>query len=155
MQKQLNVRPKWIGMIFVCTGLICLLIGILAWFRTNSKLERYEHTAATIVRIREHRDSEGEMQYDVYIDYTGDDAVYSDRRLGYYSSGMKRGDRIEIAYDPDDPEQIIVAGAGAHIVSYILGFIGVVHLGMGLLAVHAFREKREPELEDPGEQYLR
>ncbi len=141
-----NVVVYLIGGIFALVGLGLLLGGI--FWRSNNKafFENAVEIHATITDIGIYYDSDGEAQHEVYVKYVIDDELYEDVRLGYYSSGMREGQKVAVWYNPEDPWEIR-SKEGSSFGSLLLIIMGGVFAGGGAAAliicqVNASKDKK-------------
>ena len=76
-----------VGTIFVIAGIFWMISGIR--FRENAA-----EVMAVISEIDTYRDSDGDTNHKVYVNYSYDGNTYNDIPLGEYSSGMYEGKEI-------------------------------------------------------------
>lgn len=88
-----------VGTIFVIAGIFWMISGIR--FRENAA-----EVMAVISEIDTYRDSDGDTNHKVYVNYSYDGNTYNDIPLGEYSSGMYEGKEIELLVDPVNPSRI-------------------------------------------------
>lgn len=120
--------------VFLAVGLLILFIAILVvcWgirFRNNSA-----PVQAKIVNIETHYNSNNERNHRVYVSYEVDGVLYSNVRIGSYSSFWKEGDTIEVHYSLSDPGRA-QSMTVFYILSPVLFFMGIIFGGVGLFGV--------------------
>ena len=90
-------------------------------------------TEATITEIEIYEDSDGDTQYNVLVEFRADDEKI-EGSLGYHVSGMKKGQTVQIFYNPNDPHDFKSASEDIWLfVVFIV--LGVPFLLFGFLPV--------------------
>ncbi|MBQ3544837.1 MAG: DUF3592 domain-containing protein [Lachnospiraceae bacterium] len=114
-------------LVFIILGSIFLLIGIgqivmgFFFLKFGEKTDDYVKIKAVISEIVVDRDSDGDTDYEVFVDYTYDGVTYGKKPFNMYSSSMYEGKEIDILCDPDNPEKITYEGS--HMLPSIILFI--------------------------------
>lgn len=111
--------------IFLFVGVILLASGIAVSISNSNFKKTAEEITAQISDIETYRDSDGELQSRVYVDYTYGGNRYTKIRLNFYSSSMYVGKDITILCDPTNPANIR-SESGLLITSMILLIVGAV-----------------------------
>lgn len=128
---------KWIFLVFLAAGLILLAIAGFLTLRHAHKLETYARTKAVIVGfdVEHHDDSDTHRTVVVYL------VEGSPRQatVGVYSATFSVGDELSAAYDPENPEDVILLGVWGWLGSMICGFIGLVFVLIGGISFYAFQ----------------
>lgn len=119
---------------FMLAGIIIGGTGI--YMCTVPEKER-SVVSGTICEIIETYDgTEENYNYETYVDYTVNGTEYKHIPYGAYSTGMKKGDTVEILYAADDPEDI--QAPGAENIKYIVAAAGVIAFIAGLVMLIKF-----------------
>lgn len=130
-----NKVENLIWVIFFVCGLVFTIIGIIICinvFNYNDKIE----TTGKITEIGGYRNSNGNIEQEVYVEYTVDGSVYESKLKGY-SSSFYEGKEIEIYYDVNNPLNIgvksidlvflIFPGIGS--IFLVIGGVGIIIKG--------------------------
>jgi hypothetical protein len=118
--------------IFGLAGIIMIIASGISLFNSIHIKNTYPQTAAEIIGF----DSGGSPHISYYVEGQAYEA-----RLSYSTSSMKTGDRVYIFYDPADPGRIWPGGFGAHLITVILGFMGILFTGVPLLILRMLRNR--------------
>ena len=132
---------KIISIVFCLVGIVFTAIGGLTLKSTRERMETFIPVTAEITDFD--RDDYP------YISYTVDGKTY-ETRLGYSSTTMRLGQKIEIAYDPENPYEVIKTGAGGYLLPIIFGGMGILFVLIGILVALARRRAKEKEEQDNG-----
>ncbi len=116
-----------VGMIFVITGIIWMISGIR--FRENAA-----EVMAVITEIDTYRDSDGDINHRVYVNYSYGGKTYNDIPLGEYSSGMYEGKEIELLVDPQRPGRVSTAFGNIFGSSMFIG-MGAIFAAVGICPI--------------------
>lgn len=95
--------------LFTLCALIMLFMLIFSISKTlyfHNNREDFIKTEAVISKITEQKDSDGDVDHDVYINFTFDGVEYEDVRYSQYSSTMHVGDSLFVEVDPADPDNL-------------------------------------------------
>jgi hypothetical protein len=123
-----------IGGIFALVGLGLLIAGIFWHINNKAFFENAVEIQASITDIEIYYDSDNEAQHEVYVKYVIGDELYEDVRLNYYSSDMRKGQKVAVWYNPNDPWEIR-SKEGSNFGSLLLIIIGGVFAGGGAIAL--------------------
>lgn len=123
MKNKANHVSAMVSCIFAFIGVVFLMVGVLIGLSNAKFRENADEVMAVISSIESHRDSDGDIDYDVYVDYSYGGQHYQDRRLNMYSSSMYEGKEIEILVDREHPGNIS-AGAGITVITIVFSCIG-------------------------------
>lgn len=144
-----NILENLIWIIFTVIGIVFVLIGgiiCLNIFNYENKIE----TVGIITQISSYRDSDGDINYEVYVSYNVNGKEY-ESRLNSYSSSFYEGKEINIYYDKDNPNNIGVKSLDLLFLIFPgLGLIFIILGGAGI-AVKVRKNKLEKRLEENGE----
>ncbi len=122
-----------VGIIFVIVGVVLLISGMQ--FRKTAV-----EVTAVITKIDSYRDFDGEMNYDVYVDYSYDGNTYSKVRLNEYNSSMYEGKEISLFIDPDVPTRKTTNFGSIFGVVICIG-IGSIFSLVGICSILVMRRK--------------
>jgi hypothetical protein len=98
-----------LGAVFTFLGLVIGIVGICIMTSNIRFAKTAKEVDATITGIETYYEKIGgkrEVRHRTYVSYDYGVRRYEDKELGYYSTGMKKGNVITILVDPSDPEQI-------------------------------------------------
>lgn len=144
-----NILENLIWIIFTVIGIVFVLIGgiiCLNIFNYENKIE----TVGIITQISSYRDSDGDINYEVYVSYNVNGKEY-ESRLNSYSSSFYEGKEINIYYDKDNPNNIGVKSLDLLFLIFPgLGLIFIILGGAGI-AVKVRKNKLEKRLKENGE----
>ena len=117
--------------IFGFLGTLFLVIGIVDFVSVNAEQKNTVETTATIIGFVYKTDS----NYPV-VTYEANGEQY-ETRLTFVDSTMKEGDRIQILYNPQSPEEAHPTGVIAYLFGICFGGIGgvfvIIAVVLGLL----------------------
>lgn len=102
MRDEKRKKKTSINWIFAVIGVALIITGSVLLTRAESFKKNAVETEATITKIESYEDSDGDTQYNVLVEFYVDDTKL-EGSLGYHASGMKKGQTIQIFYNPDDP----------------------------------------------------
>lgn len=108
----------FIGIIFVIVGIVSLISAVR--FKKNAV-----EVTGVISEIEAYKDSDGDTNHKVFVDYDYNGRAYEGIRLYEYSSSMYEGKEIDLMLDPENPAKI------ATDFGKILG--GIMFIGMGAI----------------------
>jgi len=101
-----NIKDYVLAIIFLSLGTLLFIIGIVmnsGVFLIDEQDRVY--TKAIITHIYTNHDSDGDTDYDVYIEYSVNDKKY-ESELNSYSSSYYEGKEIEVYYDKNNPHKV-------------------------------------------------
>lgn len=98
--------------LFSILGVCWILGGVVYYIFSSNFRKKAIRTTATITEIQMYRNSEGVEHCNVDVEFEVDGKVYGGR-LGSFSSarGMWKGGKIEIDYNPDNPNKFKSIGS--------------------------------------------
>jgi len=139
MKKQ--VKPIVWGLV-ICTVLgIGLMIGGVYAIIDNENFKKYTlETEAIVTKIDEHTGSDGDSHYYVIVTFSVNGTEYTGD-LGYYPKIAMKGDRINIRYDPENPQKFRYNGVSYDGLIMVPAGAAFFIIGMVLYRWH----KREPK----------
>lgn len=157
-----------IGGVFSLVAVIMLLVSVgtrISWnsFKKTAVSVTAEITDIQVRRERSHSSSNSRntttTYHDVYVEYDYNGQHYSEK-LGYYYSGMAKGDEITILIDPNDPTRSMadpgIATAVCLIFVFVFGGIGaaflIVELSKGAYINGLIRDDKYVYAEYKGEE---
>ena len=128
---------KWIFLVFLAAGLILLAIAGFLAVRHAHKLESYVRTDAVIVGfdVEHHDDSD---THRTVVEYLVEGSPRQ-TTVGVYSATFSVGDELRVAYDPENPEDVVLIGFWGWLGSLICGFIGLVFVLIGGICLYLFQ----------------
>ncbi len=132
-----------IGAVFTAAGLILSAVGGILLANHISFNKNNPSVEAVIENIEDSSYySNGKTHHtkNVYISYEAEDGEYYSK-LGYYTTGMKIGDRVKIHYSEADPQEIKPDRYIAEIIICPMGLL-YIGLGAGMLINSAKKKKR-------------
>ena len=124
---------------FVPAGIILIIFGALLIAFTPKE---YNQTTGTISHIESYPDADGEMTYDLTIDYTVDGKAYTATFSGEFANA-KEGDTVDVFYDPSNPEAASNTEHGG-IIGIVMIVAGAASTVYGVYASYkAFKKSKE------------
>ena len=124
-----------ISIIFVVVGIGLIVGGVFFNNSLNKKLKEWTHVTATVTGYTQHqeRDSDGytHTMYSEILEYSANGMVFSGTSNVSSSIRPVKGDRREIAYNPSNPRDFVLATKDNHIPVYILFAVGGVFGAIG------------------------
>lgn len=144
-----------IGIIFAVVGICFLIAGIAIYIGNNSFFNNSEQTDAVISRIETEQykiTNDRRIRHDVWVKYEINGENFEEL-LGYFDSGMRKGDVIAIHYDPNDPSKIRSV-SGLKIILFVFVPLGSVFaiLGIVFISINASSVLRRNKLIQTGER---
>ncbi len=116
-----------VPVVLIIVGVYMMIYGI----NTNEKRNKFTKTTAVIEKINEEYVDADETHYGVFVTYTVDDQQYTNE-IDTYIAGFRKGKKVRILYNPDDPNEILYAGKFSAYVPFIISgvafLIGVIML---------------------------
>lgn len=127
-----NKNEISVNIFFAFLGLLFLIVGIIIGINYKNNLNKTKEISATITDIQSESSSHNETSYKVYVEYIVDGTKYNNV-LGYFSSNMYIGKKIDIRYNLDDPNKIYAGEVtatilfiGGGLISFMAGIIPFV-----------------------------
>lgn len=121
--KNTNNFMVMFGSIFLIVGLITVLSGIgmfVSFLSFKSTAAETQAVITDIETIKTRNNGKTKISYSVFIEYTFEGVQY-DNMLGYYSSGMHKGQVVKIYVDPESPTNIRSNSLLAEILMIVMG----------------------------------
>lgn len=132
------MKPRRMEMIvfglFVIFGIIMLVSGIIKINSSREFREQAIEINGKITMIDVYRDSDGDENYTVYVDYRYDGQDYQNVEINEYSSSMEEGELIKLLIDPDNPSEAKTL-KGDLLVGIFMLLFGVVFGAVGIVSV--------------------
>ncbi len=113
--------------IFNIIGIGLIVSGMIYYQFAKQFKKKAIRTTATITEIQVERNSEGVERYIVDVEFEVDGKLYGGR-LDNYSSGMCKGGKTEVYYDPANPNKF--KSTESNVGAIILILLGVFFLVM-------------------------
>ena len=133
MSDEKGKKKSSVNWIFAIIGLALIVAGIVCLVKSENFKKNAVETEATITEIEISEDSDGDTQYNVLVEFRADDEKI-EGSLGYHVSGMKKGQTVQIFYNPNDPHDFKSASEDIWLfVVFIV--LGVPFLLFGFLPV--------------------
>lgn len=133
MSDEKGKKKSSVNWIFAIIGLALIVAGIVCLVKSENFKKNAVETEATITEIEIYEDSDGDTQYNVLVEFRADDEKI-EGSLGYHVSGMKKGQTVQIFYNPNDPHDFKSASEDIWLfVVFIV--LGVPFLLFGFLPV--------------------
>lgn len=120
--------------IFAVIGIVLLISAAMIFISDRKFMSEAEEVNGVIDTIESYRDSDGDTNHRVYVNYTYNGQQYNNVRINYYSSGMYEGKDITLYCDPKNPQRVVVQGADIFAFVIFLG-MGILFLCMGIIPI--------------------
>lgn len=111
---------KGLFILFAVIGIGLLIGGVALLMNTIDFRKNAIEAEAVITDIDRHFNTDGETEYEVYVEFKVNGTTYGGR-LGYYSSGMRVGGKTKIYYDPSNPNRFRNSSNLFPIIMFIIG----------------------------------
>jgi hypothetical protein len=131
-----------LGGVFGLVGVVLLCVAVVLAVTTRNFLASAARAEGTVIDLRRHTslDSSGDRMrertvWSPVVEFTTADG----RRLSFEDHGGSNppayevGDRVQVAYDRDDPSHALLATPTAYLASWIVGGVGLVFTAFGAL----------------------
>ena len=146
-------RESMTARFFIPVGIVLIIFGI-ASFIINSNNSNYIKVDAIVSKIElaqeahlDENDNHVDATYNVYVKYTVDGKEY-DTELGEFSN-YKKGDKITIYYNPDDPSKI--TQTKSLILPIVITIGGIASLTFGIISgVNAIKKIKRMKEQEKG-----
>lgn len=120
--------------IFICGGIILIVVGIVVLNQGNSLKKRCtEETIGTVVELICEVNYDNESTYFTYfpvIEYqAGDRQISQKSRSGQDPPKYKEGEQVQIYYNPNNVQEYIIKGDS------ISSYLGILAIVLGSIAV--------------------
>lgn len=133
MSDEKGKKKSSVNWIFAIIGVALIAAGIICLAKSENFKKTAVETEATITEIEMYEDSDGDTQYNVLVEFRADDEKI-EGSLGYHVSGMKKGQTVQIFYNPNDPHDFKSASEDIWIFAVLI-VLGVPFLLFGFLPV--------------------
>lgn len=133
MSEEKGKKKSSVNWIFAIIGVALIMAGIICLAKSENFKKTAVETEATITEIEMYEDSDGDTQYKVLVEFQADDEKI-EGSLGYHVSGMKKGQTVQIFYNPNDPHDFKSASEDIWIFAVLI-VLGVPFLLFGFLPV--------------------
>lgn len=125
----------------MCLGLgVALLVGgVIAFVYTKRFVSGAERATGTVIDLSSRTDSDGDVTYHPVVRFTTAEGrtVQFVSSSGSSPASESEGDRVEVLYDPDDPEDAKLSGFfDLWLWPLALGGLGGMAVFFGLFAPH-------------------
>lgn len=148
---------NWPGSLFAFVGAIFVTVGCWAAWDDVQFGQRAISGQAHVIDMEMHRNGDNRRMYTPVLSYT-DTNGYAHSFTGSFSASSPPydiGDRVDILYDPFDPETAkIDSFAGRYLFPLIFTGLGALALGVGLFMIWAVA-KRDDELAELHDEGIR
>lgn len=134
MSDEKGKKKSSVNWIFAIIGVALIMAGIICLAKSENFKKTAVETEATITEIEIYEDSDGDTQYNVLVEFRADDEKI-EGSLGYHVSGMKKGQTVQIFYNPNDPHDFKSASEDIWIFAVLI-VLGVPFLLFGFLPGH-------------------
>lgn len=120
--------------IFAVFGMIFVVIGILMLISNIRFTKDAVEVNAVIAQIESYRDSDGDINHRVFVNYSYGGKTYEGIRLGEYDSNMYEGKEIKLLLNPVNPQKIstrfgMIFGSSMFIgMGAIFALVGIIPL---------------------------
>ncbi len=142
---------NFITSVIVFSLILVFGIGFLTLFLIFNKdvPENYIEENATITEIEKelspvYDESDGiddsDYEYRVFVEYSYNDKLYTEKEYGRYDSKMKKGDKVIVYINPDNPEEFMSDTSG-DFVFVIIGIV-IILVGAGGIGYNIFKKKK-------------
>lgn len=125
-------------LIFPAVGLLLLIIGVVAWFRTRRFVSESFRVSGTVVGLAARRGHKGGTTYSPVVEFaTREGAVrqFTDP-VSSRPAGYSVGQRVEVLYHWRDHDRARLASRfRLYFVPALLGFMGLIFAGVGLVTL--------------------
>lgn len=123
-----RIPPFVSAIAIILVGVIALVVSIVISNKNKNKV--YEPVEATVVRVETSYDSDDNLNYTAYIDYTVNGKEYKNVQSPESNSSMKEGDKIEILYNVDDPTDLSSKSSSKFVIIFIIISSIVILIGV-------------------------
>lgn len=140
--------------IFAVIGIIFVIAGIVSLVKSVQFKKTAVNVDAVISDIEAYRDSDGDMNHRVFINYSYNGKQYEGISLGEYSSSMYEGKEIAILLDPKNPVKVATNSGIIFMCAMFIGMGSIFALvGIIPLIVMARKKVQKKKLLENG-QYI-
>ena len=133
---------KFVPLIFPAVGLLLIVIGVVAWFRTRRFVSESFRASGTVVGLSARTSTKGGTTYSPVVEFaTREGAVrqFTDP-VSSRPAGYSVGQRVEVLYHWRDHDRARLASTfRLYFVPALLGLMGLIFTGIGaVIALSAF-----------------
>lgn len=132
---------RWLPPLFLVLGVVFLVVAVVTFVLTLRFVAGAERVTGTVTDVSRETDSEGEVLFYPVVRFTTAEGRTLEFRSSTGSSSPPQpGDRVEVLYDPDDPQDARLSGFfDVWLLPIVFGFIGVVASTVSLVAIRRTR----------------
>lgn len=136
--------------VFTIIGALMFSAGIAMIIHGKNVEENWDTATATVCRIDSEEDSDGDIDYTVYVDYTYGGQTFYGKRLNSYSSSMRIGNSVPIYVNPENPSEF--ESPGTRVAGFVMGGLGIGFsaIGVWLLVRRRTHDKKLMKLKQTG-----
>ena len=132
--KDKNIIVKLTVGLFAVIGFIFIIVGIIWLVSGRRFVQSAVKVSAVISEIESYRDSDENVNYRVYVNYSYGGQRYEDIRLNEYSSSMYEGKEIQVMLDPDNPKKLMT-NLGLYIGPAVFIGMGAIFTSAGVISL--------------------
>jgi Protein of unknown function (DUF3592) len=137
---------RWAPRLFAGIGAVLIVVAAVMAVFTARFVATAERTEGTVIDLSRSEDSEGSVTYSPVVRFTADGRTIQFTSSSGSSSPPSVGDRVEVLYDPDDPDDARLSGfLDLWLFPLVAGAIGIACGAIG--GFIAWRTRR-PSKED-------
>ena len=131
--------PRIIVWVFLAVATLMLAIALMSGITTRRALARQVTAPGQVVELMERRDQSGNPFYYPVVELTLPDGSRQRVQLlsGSFPAAYEAGDRVTVAYDPQEPSTARIHSTGSTLGMYILTIITAI-IGLAFVAATLF-----------------
>ena len=140
----------WVPRLFLGIGILLLVLTPVMVVRTAQFLAGAERTDGTVVDLSRSKDSEGSVTFSPVVSFTTAEGrtVEFVSSSGSSSPSHSEGDRVEVLYDPDDPNDARLSGfLDLWFGSLVVGVLGAAFTVFSAVVLWHMRKPRQTDVE--------
>lgn len=144
-----TMTEKIVAIVFFLIGIGIGVLGVKFHVDSKEFMKTAVETTATITDIYVTRDSDGDANHTVYVEFAANGELY-DGRLDSYHSGMYEGGFTKVYYNPENPNDF--RGSSSNWAGIIMFIMGIVFAAIGgsMLVLGIKNNKKIKELKENG-----
>ena len=147
----------WLPRIFAAIGSALLLATAWMWSKESGFAGRAARATGTVISLDYQRDSEGSGTYHPVFQFQteGGQTITHVGNTGCRPSCYEVGERVQVLYDPADPNHATTATFfGQHVGSFVFGLLAAIFGGIGFIWLYVVRRnaERDEELRRTGKR---
>lgn len=152
MRKIKENRPFHIFWIFLIVALALMVGGTATLINAISQKNNYVKISTRISDVNRYVDDEGEVKYNVYVDYTFEGKEYEDVKLGSYSSRMEEGQVKYVFCNKNNPRKIVSNKNSLFIAPIALMAFGLIFMAVSIIPLikHYKRKNMHENVKESG-----